>query len=561
MRGGWHFHQSLLRINRFFFPFFLILFLTGGTALAQGSPSPDPGAAGQAQAAEAQAQQAQALTQALVTLNARLRRSGPGERGQLLGQLLDLAAARQELLGALIADQPGEVLKTALPERLASAMPSEVQGFLEQRQEIEGELQVFHVDAEDPSQSRYVYVLETVFGERFSLHFAAQPPGLLSGTPVGVTGLLLAGVEAEDFAATDGAIALESAETGVTTLECCNGTGAAAAAAGPELPNTFGEQRTAVLLFNFQDNPEEFWTIAEAESLVFGTTSDFFLENSYGQTWLAGDVFGLYTVPYSSSDCKTGDWRAAAEAAAAAEGVDLSLYSRLIYVHPYTSACPWSGGGTVGGNPSRAIINGKNHWSIFAHELGHNLGLFHSHALDCGSLSVGDSCTHIEYGDVVDVMGKIRAHFNAFQKELLGWLGHGTSPPLSTVESDGTYTLAPYGPDDSRTKALKILKSTDPVTGDRTWYYVTARRPIGFDSSVAVVQDVESGAIIHTGSESHRNTSYLLDMTPEIDTVQSRYYREPCAYPICRHSGLRRGRATPDLRAGRRACHSRFPCR
>jgi hypothetical protein len=196
---------------------------------------------------EVQAQQAQALTQALVTLNARLRRSGPGEQAQLLDQLLDLAAARQELLGALIADSPGEVLKTALPERLAEAMPSEVQSFLEQWQEIEGELQVFHVDAEDPAESRYVYVLETLFGERFSLHFAKPPPGLLSGTPVGVTGLLLDGADAEDATGTDGAIALDSADSGLTILECCDATGTTAAAtAGPELPNTFGEQSTLV---------------------------------------------------------------------------------------------------------------------------------------------------------------------------------------------------------------------------------------------------------------------------------------------------------------------------
>ena len=75
-------------------------------------------------------------------------------------------------------------------------MPSEVQSFLEQRLEIEGELQVFHVDAEDPAESRYVYVLETIFGERFSLHFAKQPPGLIYA----VVGLILTSMACDCWA-------------------------------------------------------------------------------------------------------------------------------------------------------------------------------------------------------------------------------------------------------------------------------------------------------------------------------------------------------------------------
>lgn len=105
-------------------------------------------------------------------------------------------------------------------------------------------------------------------------------------------------------------------------------------------------------------------------------------------------------------------------------------------------------------------------------------------------------------------------HYNAFQKERLGWLNAGASPPITTVLTDGTYTLETYELAGSGPKALKILKSTDPTTGQRTWYYVESRQAIGFDAFLANNANVLNGVLISTGSESSGDTSDLLDMTP-----------------------------------------------
>jgi hypothetical protein len=87
-----------------------------------------------------------------------------------------------------------------------------------------------------------------------------------------------------------------------------------------------------------------------------------------------------------------------------------------------------------------------------------------------------------------------------------------------TVQADGTYTIEPYESPGSGPKALKILKSTDAATGARTWYYIESRQPIGFDAYLADpsvgAQQVMSGLVIHTGSESSGNSAFLLDMTP-----------------------------------------------
>src|SRR5262249_53596124 len=56
-------------------------------------------------------------------------------------------------------------------------------------------------------------------------------------------------------------------------------------------------------------------------------------------------------------------------------------------------------------------------------------------------------------------------------------------------------------------------KSTDSSTGARTWYYLEARKQLGFDRSLAY-QNMIEGVAVRLGSESGGDTSYLLDMTP-----------------------------------------------
>lgn len=136
--------------------------------------------------------------------------------------------------------------------------------------------------------------------------------------------------------------------------------------------------------------------------------------------------------------------------------------------------------------------------------------------MECGTTTLGDSCSTLEYGDTQDTMGTPNAgHFNAFQKERLGWLNYASSPPIATLEADGDYWLDPYAAGAGvNPKALKILKSVNATTGKKTWYYVEYRQAIGFDSFLSTNSNVLNGVVVRTGSESSGNTSYLLDMTP-----------------------------------------------
>lgn len=379
---------------------------------------------------------------------------------------------------------------------------------------LEGTLEVLVEDHADQRLSRVRHFV-VAGSERLELKSARQGPlrGLRSGTRLRVDGTK------------DGAryLNLDGSTGSVTTL------------ATAPAPTTIGAQRTAVILVNFQDRPADRpWTADQVRSAVFGTVSNFYAENSFGNMWLTGNVFGWYPIAQASTSCDQQQIASSARAAATAAGVDVGSYARLVYVFPKTAACYWTGTASVGGTPSEAWINGELGLDVLAHEMGHNLGLHHSHASICSGATLGDACVHSEYGDTVDVMGGAKsAHFNAFQKEYLRWLNGTATPQIQTVSSSGTYTIGAYVGAGTHPKALKILKGLDATTGKPVYYYLEYRQPVGFDaplgdpaSMLLSAANVMNGVLVRTGSpDESGNTSFLLDMTPA--TYDSFYPRDP----------------------------------
>jgi hypothetical protein len=111
-----------------------MLWATAGLSQAHQAPSPQPHPL------------AANLTQDLVALSTRHQLADPAEKAQLLHTLLTVATERQQLLAALVEDDPGEVVRVALPADLRASLPPAVQALVEEEVDLEGALEILHED-------------------------------------------------------------------------------------------------------------------------------------------------------------------------------------------------------------------------------------------------------------------------------------------------------------------------------------------------------------------------------------------------------------------------------
>ena len=416
-------------------------------------------------------------------------------------QLQQLAAERQQAMLAKMEDDTATVLAAALPDDVRSQFPVAMQGLIEHHVTVRGTIDVQVEDGRDYSRVHYGL---TVAGKRLGLHFADNPPtNLVTGMVAQVEGVQVA----EQLASTSSTTSTSSTSSSI-------------------LSNTMGQQNTLAILVNFQDEAIQPVAPADVSSVLFGASysvSGYYMENSFQQTSLTGQVVGWYTIPVSYTTCDTGSIQTYAQQAATAAGYSLGNYQHLVYIFP-NNACSWWGLSTIGGNPSNSWIRDYNNASSgvavmnLAHELGHGLGLYHSHGWNCSAYP-STGCSSNEYGDTLDFMGNSSyvtgGDFNAFQRERLGWLNAGAQPPITTVTSSGSYTLSAYEAQDGNPKALKI-----PQTNG-AYYYVELRQALGYDSFLSGDSNVLNGVVIHLATPSNSSSSELLNMTsPSAESLQ-----------------------------------------
>ncbi|MBV2131605.1 cadherin-like domain-containing protein [Pseudomonas sp. MAP12] len=479
-------------------------------------------------------QQAAALTEQLLQLQKRLDHAASAERPQLLQQLQQQAARRQSLLAELAERDPAAALRASLPERVQNSLAREVLAQVERPLQVEGTLEVNYEDYADGGH-RLRHFLNTPFGERFELNFAKDAPRHGNGQQVRLDGVLF------DQPTTDhnGVVALEDGDSSLVWLDNAGTSTTLDASVTPDVQYSLGEQKTLMLLVNFSDNTAQPWTPTQAKGM-FDNLDAYIRENSAGRTWLTGSVAGWYTIALSSTVCDSYSLKLQAQTAAAQSGHTLSDYDRLIYVFP-KNACGYVGSGSVGGKPTDTYINNQFDLHNLAHEFGHNLGLDHARALECGTSSLGSSCSSVVYGDTLDVLGKnngSEGHYNPFNKERLGWLKNSE---IVNVSSSGRFDLLPYADlAGSGARVLKVSKPDDPTN----WYYVGFHQPVGFeaqllDGSTVNVANVTNGVVVHRGGS---NTySELMDMTPNSASTSTSDWQDPA---------LEQGHAFSDSGAG-----------
>ena len=194
------------------------------------------------------------------------------------------------------------------------------------------------------------------------------------------------------------------------------------------------------------------------------------------------DVFGPFAINYDNSTCDYYSWASAAETAAQAAGINLSLYKHRVFVLPRYSdlpACTWAGIANVGcGTFCRAWIAEGESGMVYAHELGHNLNMAHA-----GTDPENDGAMNDTYGDLSDPMGLSRSWhvFNAAHADQMGW--YNVFPgSVATITASGVYSIAALGSAAYAT-APQMLKVQKPNTSE--FYYLSYRQPISYDAGMA----------------------------------------------------------------------------
>ena len=279
-------------------------------------------------------------------------------------------------------------------------------------------------------------------------------------------------------------------------------------------PNTFGEQRVAVILVNFQNLMAAPYTAGTAQSVTFGEVNQFYLDNSYGQTSITGQrVRVVHAADQCAVHLRLQPDRDESGSGGRRERREPEPIRSARSTRSRRSACAdggvWGRLAEIRRAPGSTAATRSRSWDTSSDTIS---VIYHSNSKPCST----GGCSASEYGDDRDMMGMSAVgHFNGFQKERLGWLNYGSSPPIQNVTSSGTYWIEAYGTaSNGGPKALRILKSTDSG-GNRTWYYIESRAQLGFDNGF------NAGVTVHTGSESTGNSSYQVDLVPTTTSFDS----------------------------------------
>jgi hypothetical protein len=195
-----------------------------------------------------------------------------------------------------------------------------------------------------------------------------------------------------------------------------------AASATSAAPST---ESTVVVMFYFNNQTASALPTVPTVLGTMNTNANslraYYLEQTYGQLAFQADVLApvkLAENAPTSGDCTDSifDWADEAISLQPGGSYDPSPYKHIVFAFPALSQtiCGWSGLASVGGQ--YAWTNGSLTVPVLAHELGHNLGLWHAGGLSCTSAGapapMGDSCTidrvHYQlpqYADPFDAMG------------------------------------------------------------------------------------------------------------------------------------------------------------
>eukprot|EP00041_Stephanoeca_diplocostata_P017262 m.344272 g.344272 ORF g.344272 m.344272 type:complete len:873 (+) comp20644_c0_seq1:123-2741(+) len=222
--------------------------------------------------------------------------------------------------------------------------------------------------------------------------------------------------------------------------------------------------------------------------------NDLYNQISYGAITFPKSKGRVITVTvngglYSGGGCKFWEIGLEADAAARRMGVEPNSYShRSYYIPSNIGGCTFGGLGYVGCSSTYCktwIRQGAG--GTLAHELGHNLGVWHS-AVDGNNDGVQDS----EYGDNSDVMGSSTnwRGMNAPHRMAMDWVPFANVKSFPswemTCQQSNNLQLASLSRQPNSNRGYSVASFSRLAAGRGT-YFVSLRTAHGVDNSLASV--------------------------------------------------------------------------
>jgi hypothetical protein len=254
----------------------------------------------------------------------------------------------------------------------------------------------------------------------------------------------------------------------------------------------------------------QYWSSQTRGQVSFGLVE----AARYSSASSCEEVFDLWNEALEKfGQDENGDWKA------------LGPGKHLVVVAPNNGPGCDYGFGTLGGlgvdQGANAVILSAPDKSLYAHELGHNLGLDHSNSVMCGKAQDGvwsnsafAGCRAHDYDDLLDVMGYSGPTFGEGNLNLAHQDDFGIqSDVIRSITAHGT-TSVKIAPLSSTSAAVRGVKVTD-VNGQT--YFLQYRTKSGRDAVAArnPLRPALGVEVLREDPDAYEgHGSYQLDATP-----------------------------------------------
>ncbi|MEP7121380.1 MAG: carbohydrate-binding protein [Byssovorax sp.] len=283
-------------------------------------------------------------------------------------------------------------------------------------------------------------------------------------------------------------------------------------------------------------------TVAQAQAMIDayspGSAAALIGESSgLVDTFEGGGVFSYPSINTSNcTDATLDSIRTAARNAFVAKGNTLASYTNIAYVIGGGN-CSFFANGTIAhpggsGQVETTFADNFGVCSVVAHELGHNLGFYHSGSTACGSSNLykasRSGCADDEYGNTFDEMGysggtcTAKGHYSIMDKRYAGYLSGcedvtaGGSADFNLSAAEGSCGM----------RSLRI-----PIAGESNYYYLEFRKPgagefAGAGGQSRVLLNVSNDPAVGAPNP------YLLDATPATKSVDDAWLKVGKTYNL-----------------------------